>query len=388
MLLMLTSIGAFAQKEAETSYFVNAANGSINIDGHQIIYYLPQNYLNVNITVTQIDKVKGPYADYAEKYLNITSGIITENCSQFTIDDIKIERFSSPDTTQLYAINFIGQDYLPMIQLNADGTILACNNRSASIESKPAKPQTSIKHINKPVTFYDMGVKPFIYAKTIESNPDDSTGNVQSETEMVELTPEECAAEAAALIRKVRKRRMKLIAGITDEANNADGKAIKTMVKNLNDLEKEYLQLFVGKTSKHTHTQTITITPSKNANEQLTIGFFSDIDGFTTKQTVKKQNTYPITIKLASITNIPEIDIKSVETSAKSTSNIKYGIYYRIPSTTIISVDCDSFLHHTEQMTIAQKGYVVPLPADYLNNQKYAIEFDAETGSLKRISGN
>ena len=385
-LLMLSCISSFAQKETETSYYVNAIGNTINIDGHQIVYYLPQNLLTVNLEFTQISKAKGPYAEFAEKYLNITSDIITEDGSQFLIKKVNVKRYAVPDTAQLYALNFTGQEYLPMVQLSTNSTILACNSHHIVDDPNFATPETNFNNNIEPIQFLDLGVKPFIFEEEDTEDADnDSISNVKNEPKMIVRTPEECAAEAAAFIRKIRKRRLKLIAGISGEANNADGDAIRTMIKNLNNLENEYLQLFIGKTVKNTYKQAVTLIPNSNQNEQQIIGYFSEIEGFST---TKKSNSYPITLKITSITSVPKVDIKAVETSAKSTSNVKYGIYYRIPATVKISIDCDGLLQHAEQMVIAQKGYVVPLPADYLNNHKYAIEFDAETGALKRISGN
>ena len=93
-------------------------------------------------------------------------------------------------------------------------------------------------------------------------------------------------------------------------------------------------------------------------------------------------------MKINTLTNSPKVSIKEVDTSGKSSSSIKYGLYYRTPGMVSVSIDCDGLLHHTSQWTIAQKGVVVPMPSDYLANHKYSIEFDAETGALKRISGN
>lgn len=118
---------AFGQKDVENSYFVTPVQGEMNVDGHQVFYSLPSNSLMVSLKIEKTVKAKGPYAQYAEKYLNITTGIINESETAYSIENVKVERISQPDTSQLYAINFTGIDNLPMVQLNADGTILACN---------------------------------------------------------------------------------------------------------------------------------------------------------------------------------------------------------------------------------------------------------------------
>lgn len=384
--LTITTITTYAQKDAESVYYVNSIHGDVYIDGHQVLYSLPKNSLAIELKICRTEYVKGPYAEFAEKYLNITSGIIDETKITYELVDVKVDRYSHPDTSQFYAINFVGNDNLPMLQLNNDGTIIACNSKSMVKGYEYKKIKLGSEPPIEPLPFYDMGVKPFTYEEEIKSS--DTTDTISAvKTELVVSTPEENAYQAAAFIRKIRKRRLKLIAGISDKANAVDGKALKAMVKELDDTEKDYIELFTGRKRQTTYKQTVTFTPSAQGTEQQIIGYLSESNGFTVKNT-RRPDAAPITIKVQPITNSPKVDIKAVETSAKSTAIRKYGVYYRIPATTIVTVDYNNETQYNNTFTIAQKGIVVPLPTEYLNNQKYSIEFDAETGALKRISSN
>ena len=97
---------AFGQKDVENNYFVTPVKGEMNVDGHQVFYSLPSNSLMVSLKIEKTVTAKGPYAQYAEKYLNITTGVIDESATAYTIENVKVERISQPDTSQLYAINF------------------------------------------------------------------------------------------------------------------------------------------------------------------------------------------------------------------------------------------------------------------------------------------
>ena len=379
---------AFGQKDVENNYFVTPVKGEMNVDGHQVFYSLPSNSLMVSLKIEKTVTAKGPYAQYAEKYLNITTGVVDESATAYSIENVKVERTSQPDTSQLYAINFTGLDNLPMVQLNDNGTILACNCPRVVEGYKAPKPQSNVEPETKPVAFLDMGVKPFIVIEDEEDEADEDSVEVKKpkQQQPIVMTEEENAAAAAAFIRKIRKRRLKLVAGMAEETNPVDGKAMKLMIQELDRLEAEYLNLFVGKSAKQTYTQTVIVTPNGNSeDEQITFGYFSKQYGFGT---AKRGDAYPITMKINSLTNAPKVSIKETDTSGKSSSSIKYGLYYRTPGMVSVSIDCDGLLHHTSQWTIAQKGVVVPMPSDYLANHKYSIEFDAETGALKRISGN
>ena len=381
---------AFGQKDVENSYFVTPVQGEMSIDGHQVFYSLPANSLTVSFKIEKTVKAKGPYAQYADKYLNITNGVIDESATTYSVENVKVERQSQPDTSQLYAINFTGIDNLPMIQLNDDGTILACNCQRVVQGCKAAKPQNNVEPDALPISFLDMGVKPFIIEEEEDDNDEDSVEVKKPKMQQpIVTTEEENAAAASDFIRKIRKRRLKLVAGIAEEANNADGKALKLMISELDRLEAEYLSLFVGKSVKYTYTQTITVVPnSESAAEQITLGYFSKQSGFNAKQDARRGDSYPIIMKISTLSGSPKVSIKEVDTSSKSSSNIKYGLYHRIPGTVSVSIDCDGLMHFSGQFGIAQKGVVVPMPSDYLANHKYSIEFDAETGALKRITGN
>lgn len=374
---------AFGQKDVENSYFVTPVQGEMNVDGHQVFYSLPSNSLMVSLKIEKTVKAKGPYAQYAEKYLNITTGIINESETAYSIENVKVERISLPDTSQLYAINFTGIDNLPMVQLNADGTILACNCPRVIEGYKAPKPQNNAEPDAKPITFLDMGVKPFIVIEEEEDTSEEDSVEVKKpkEQQPIVMTEEENAAAAAAFIRKIRKRRLKLVAGIAEEANNPSGKALKLMIAELDRLENEYLSLFVGKSVKSTYTQSFVVTPNgKTEDEQISLSYFS--------KTGKRNDTYPITMTIKTLTSSPKVSIKEVDTSSKSSSSIKYGLYHRIPATVSVSVDYDGQQYFSGQFGIAQKGVVVPMPSEYLNNHKYSIEFEPETGALKRITGN
>ena len=53
--------------------------------------------------VNKVYKIKGPYADLANKYLGITN-VINENSNYFELADIQINSYSIPDTDQYYFV--------------------------------------------------------------------------------------------------------------------------------------------------------------------------------------------------------------------------------------------------------------------------------------------
>jgi hypothetical protein len=196
------------------------------------------------------------------------------------------------------------------------------------------------------------------------------------------------AAEAAAFIRKLRKRRMKLLQGIKDETFPVEAGSLQTMIDELNKYEKRYIELFTGKNIVQKYSYYIYFEPDANAGaEQKVIGWFSERNGFTfSKKDSRKRDIKPLIVNSYSLGTIPTAKVQIMDKSSKTPEPIKYGLYYRIPGRIVLSVEYLNKILLKQAFEIAQKGQIVPIPVNYLNNSKYSIEFYPETGALKRIN--
>jgi hypothetical protein len=61
------------------------------------------------------------------------------------------------------------------------------------------------------------------------------------------------------------------------------------------------------------------------------------------------------------------------------------GLYYRIPSDVVVSVDFEDFTYYKSVISIPQCGYVGHLPAEIFKNKNLKIAFDEKFGSIKGI---
>ena len=68
-----------------------------------IYYNLPKTIVTIDVTITKTEKIKGPYAQYAQKYLGI-SNVNTANTTSYEISDIALDTYSEPDSSQYYCI--------------------------------------------------------------------------------------------------------------------------------------------------------------------------------------------------------------------------------------------------------------------------------------------
>lgn len=372
---------------------VRPINNKLSIDGTQLFYALPKNVVRVTFDVKQIENFQGPYAKYAKKYLNISEGVIFEDDLYYEITDVNLKRYSMADSSQFYAISFSSYVDFPELQLNEDGVILACNHNE-NITGYDIAPCQTVRPAMETTeySFTDLGVKPFMKEETqtlYRMVPTDSTPVKESyqHTSVKQTTEEQNAKEAAAFITKLRKRKFKLLSGQFEEVNPVHGEAMAAMIQSLDKLEKKYVELFVGKVVGNTQRFYFDYVPSdRDGAEQKILCWFSPQEGIQdSKPDARKTSFEPILLKSTPVGALPEPKIKMMDNSQKSPTPIKYGLYYRLPGRMDIVLQQFDKVLAKQQIQIAQKGKVVPLPVHYLNDATYGIEFYPETGALKKI---
>lgn len=393
--LSIQLITLFAQKGDDISFYVEKIDSKFIIDGRQTFYALPKNSITVEVYVEKIIQYEGPYSTFAPKYLNITEGIIPMDSETHRIVSVEFNRTSHADSSQFYAINYNGYESLPMLQLNSNGVIVGCNlTTPAESDLSFNNPMVIKDNDAEEFCFFDLGTKSFLvenentFYKTVET---DSTPQrvAYKKIELEATTTEENAKMAAAFIRKIRKRRVKLIMGINDEVVSVDGKAIKAMVAELDKYEQMYLELFVGKSIKKTNVYYFDFEPTAGKIVQnKTVGWFSKTMGITVSKPSKKRDYKPLVMTVKQIGNVMQREVKRVDDSQKDPIAIEYGLYYRIPGWVDITFEYANKIIAQQKWEIAQMGVTLPLPIDYLYNHKYSIEFYPETGALKGISLN
>jgi len=392
LFILITSF-VYSQKDAGSGIDVRPVTMKLQNEGHQLFYALPRNLVRIKLTVTQTESIRGPYAEFGEKYLNITEGAIQENSMRYDISGVGFSRISFPDSSKYYVINYSGIENCPGLQLNPDGVILGCNVDNVipayfSDQSLTIQPDLE----SDDFFFTDLGVGPFMQDKTETGMKAVMKDSVMVKvpvtlSKLVPATPEENAANASGFIRKLRKRRLKLVADLYQETNPSEGPAIEQMIKELDLLEKQYVELFIGKTITSSKCYFFDFVPDDDVNaEQKMICWISPNLGISAKKPDLRKSDYrPVTILSTLTGNIPGVQISVMDNSGKSPVPIRHGLYYRIPATVELSIQVNDQIIAKQNMLVAQKGQISTLPVDYLIGQKYGIEFYPETGAIKAV---
>ena len=352
------------------------------IKKNAFMYYLPQTTLEVKIKVTTETLVPGPYSKYAEKYLCIKNAA-TSIVSDVKIENVDINEIAQPDPNACYMVVC---DHDANINYNSRGIIIGYNCGEQTDEYKSAESHFSKNSSIVIPSFTDYGVKQNFTKNT------DTTYKVVEVDSVFQKIPiynkviiskdeEMKAEEAANYIIKIRKRLFKVLTAQFDtDTPPAD---IEIMVNELKRMESRYLELFIGKIERETKEYVFYYTPQPELTEErIPICYITEDDELVEK---KAENSEPVYLVMKNAQATKEIgnfygrqhDIKKKEK--------EMGLYYRIPSDVVVSVDFDDFTYYKSVISIPQCGYVGHLPAEIFKNKNLKIAFDEKFGSIKGI---
>ncbi len=216
----------------------------------------PSTTIVVDLTIEKEQTIVGPYARYAQKYLDVRGSLVEK--TSYTIKSAQLS-------------------------VATDNTIFAAKE-----------------------------IAPMSVTTTSLINPADEFAKVLPDrTSLSPMTAEEAAAQAAQAIFTLRKKRIELITG--DAGENVFGGGLKDALEALDAREQAYLELFLGKKITTTYTERI-VLPLNGTTTAYTIAKLSPSAGLqaatATDGSVVKVNLTPsgIAPKLATMSEIDSRD--------------------------------------------------------------------------------
>jgi len=224
--------------------------------------------------------VPGPFRQYAEKYLGIRNVIVKHGYS-WKITSVRFRYHSEMDPDYIYAVsgNYEENLFPDFEKLARDSMILNLSRMPGNYlfyTQNPVKPDLP--------DFTDLSVKRnFEAEKDIEVSlvmPDSSLSpRTVTRTRLKEKTLEQKAEEAANFLIKLKKRRFKMVSGQPDSM--PAGEAMKSSIQELEKIEQNYLELFIGKRTTYRHERVYHFTPSAGKKTDRAILFrLSETEGF------------------------------------------------------------------------------------------------------------
>jgi hypothetical protein len=341
-----------------------AASGITTIN-EGIVYSLPRTGIRVYVKTTKTDFTPGPYARFSEQLLGINDAA-TESSSKWVIDKVELGTFSEPDPTQVYkALGEVGS----LISLTPDGCIAGINSdiSSESVGTITTNP-VAYNSGNLGVQFSNLSDLPFFSIS-------DSTNRSRPSR----LSIEQKAAQTASRILECRKIKFEMAAGFLDELP-PDGQGYLASLNQLDNLEREYLSLFIGKSSTNDYKFSFEFIPSATDSKGEVIFRFSEQKGVLEKSDVTGK---PVMLEISKISDLTS-NLERLKNSENPNAATN-GVYYRLPGMADIKLIQELKVIATARFPVAQFGAVAPVPEKLLDGN-YSLEFHHETGSIKSIS--
>jgi hypothetical protein len=338
-----------------------------------VYYALPQTVLCLDFVVEEISSYRGPYSDFATRYLGATN-YIRNNDKEYKILDVVMTANSDADPNATFFVTFKGKSKENPIVfgLQPNGVILSVGENDVKLDTGSKVSKTVIS--NESDVFFQYSMQDNTYQKldsVVRKITVDTTvifKNIYN-TSLESRSSEQKAKLAADRLEQIRDARFKLLSGYQEV-----GYEPATMVymdNELQQLENDYACLFVGKKVSRIISKKIYVIPSKELTT-LTVGKFSKFDGLTIGTS---GNGEPITVQTLSLQNTSKIKAPSL--SAVEAAVHENKIFYRIPEMANIKVSCGERVLLEDRRIVDQLGVFALAP---LNKAK--LVFDPFTGQV------
>lgn len=350
-----------------------------------VFYSLPKTVVNVKVTVEKVDRIRGPYAEFANTYLGIPS-VITENQSSFNIVDIEVTTFSEADSEKIFFVSFPKkmnknkQDFILSLQengvisgLNISDELLGVKNKSyhtdnisnvSDFNAQQFKMFLNENILEKVDTLFEMiHIDTMKYEKQILKR-----STVQKSIELK-------AKETSEYLIKLSEHKINLLSGYQEIAYNEE--SIKFMVNSIDQLIAEYTSLFTGKQNRSVLEYNFTIIPEKNNTGGKFIFSLDRFRGFSDSPSVNNaSNIFVEFMPSMSTSKIAE----AIEQQISNQKSLK-GLYYNIPEKTkIVFYKGNNEIVYESNILINQFGTINFLPAEQLK-----VKFYNNSGAIQMI---
>ena len=324
-----------------------------------IVYGLPRSVFTVVAELERTLELPGPYARYAGDFLGLDNVIMNES-EGWSVKGISVKTNEELDPSEFYVVESSTLFQTDVLALKKEGLILDINpeiyysggnlteiNKSGSNQFRSfdlgsdeyfqLQRDTAYKRVNIDSSFIRI---PYIVEKKRK------------------LSIDQLAEKAAKRLMELRDGKHLILSG---EANVFPQN--EAPINEINRLEKEYTELFTGKTIREIRTFTCQVIPSKEMIGKPVVLFrLSELTG---PLNVSNQGGKPITIEF-----IPEQKTKDLmiinKTKPKSEAPVYDKLFYRVPDVVNLKISMGTEILFSSRRLVYQFGQVVRLPANYI----------------------
>lgn len=348
----------------------------IDPESEGIFYSLPQTVIQVDIIVNKIQKVKGPYAEFADQMLGL-SQVTTVNSTEYELKDIRLTAYNQPDPEEYYFIRMPekSKDRKAIELFLSDDGIISGMGALTPVSSEK-------KQKSKDLSTSEIDIPEFTNPSVFE-RMDTVVKRISLDTTIIEQkffrktstakSNEQKAREASEFILKLDESMYNLINGY-QEVNYEKG-TMEFMYNRMNSMKQDYLELFKGITSVSSESYTFYFVAGKD-NTTETLCRFS-----LSKGILPKNATSGDLVQIAATSTNQTAALRSDIDKLNSAERSSKGVYYRIPDKAQVALKVGGQVKIETQFIINQYGIVTFAPASSLRN----MTIDDNTGTLRRV---
>jgi hypothetical protein len=380
-----------------SAFFLNHGFAQINVfhidnntsvTGKEGVFYsLPRTVIRIDVEIDRIENYKGPYAEYALKYLGLKN-VVMENSVEYKINGMKVTTSQQPDPDQYYFLELSEKlsknEKAGLLSFTESGLILGTVPeridtlaREEKIINKEEPGLTTEKDVFPEIFKYSADVNFFEKVDTIIRKVNIDTMTLERQylkRTVIEKLPEQKAKEASDYIVKIKDNRFNLISGFQEVNYNRE--TLEYMDLQLKQMQTEYMKLFTGISLHRTLTFSFYYTPNPNqVNTEVPIFKYMKSKGM---MELDEPGGKIVTIKVQRSGTTRDVAGYLKRTTWK---NKDHGFYYRIPEMARVTVKMGENLTEETQCLVSQLGIVSFLPSN-----KWKVQFYKETGGIKGIA--
>ena len=322
---------------------------------YSYIYALPMTMINIELGTEKKTIEKGPYAEYAEKYLDIQDAY-SEDKEQWQLNTARITTYKEIDPLQYYLIqcenkclinkqlsDYADKGLIFMEDNNSQAAPAKNNNHSTpNNDQRPAVPKY-------PVSGNLIEVTDTLYKTLFQDSAFVKVPVFRNRT--IPKNQEQKAKETSELLIKLKQRELQLITGEDDHF--PEEKTLKYSIREIRKIQKDMERLFTGMVHKNKYIKNYMFAPGNKSKDTTILCYFHKNHGFIAAEQGVGKPVFCIIERKNKTSTLEKLN-------GNTENNKKLNkIYYRIPDLANIKILFDGQVIAEQMVHIDQFGAIV-----------------------------
>jgi hypothetical protein len=359
LLIVIASSCVLNRKLTGPELIIAPLSDTTRIKEGTLIYSLPMTIFTVRVEMERTINLPGPYAKFAEELLGLKDVIMNEE-EQWTIRNVSVNSHEEADPSEFYVIETGSMLATNALALKKEGLILDVNPQM----NYEGADITVSKEINlDQFRSFDLGSDEYYVTDT-----DTAYRRVKVDNEFIripyivetkkKLSESQLAERTARRLMDLRDGKLMILTGEANVFPQSDA-----AINEINRMEKEYTELFTGKSFSEKRTFTYQFVPQKEqAGKPVTLFRFSEATG---PGDVSSNNGTAVSVTLNPEQKTKELTLLTRQEPDPLAPKID-KLYYRVPDVVNMRIRVGEDTLYTSRKLVYQFGEILQLPANYL----------------------